>query len=65
MKKKQYNLLFKTIMKIASDGSSPKKSIPDQSRALNIDLEPSPSLGPSQKFDPGPGLGPITRLVTS
>ena len=37
-----------------SDGSSPKKLIPGQSRALNIDLEPSPSQGPSQKFDPEP-----------
>ena len=37
-----------------SDGSSPKKSIPGRSRALNIDLEPSPSPGPSQKFDPEP-----------
>ena len=32
---------------ISSDGSSPKKLIPGQSRALNIDLEPSPSSGPS------------------
>ena len=39
---------------IGSDGSSPKKSIPGRSRALNIDLEPSPSPGPSQKFDPEP-----------
>ena len=38
----------------SSDGSSPKKSIPGRSRALNIDLEPSPSPGPSQKFDPEP-----------
>ena len=37
-----------------SDGSSPKKSIPGRSRALNIDLEPSPSPGPSQMFDPAP-----------
>ena len=39
---------------LSSDGSSPKKSIPGQSRALNIDREPGPSLGPSQKFDPEP-----------
>ena len=37
-----------------SDGSSPKKSIPGQFRALNVDLEPGPGLGPSQKFDPEP-----------
>ena len=37
-----------------SDGLSPKKWIPGQSGALNIDLERSPSPGPSQKFYPEP-----------
>ena len=39
---------------LISDGSNPKRSIPGRSRALNINLEPSPSPGPLQKFDPEP-----------
>ena len=37
-----------------SDGSSPKKTSPGQARALNVELEPGPSLGPSEKVEPEP-----------
>ena len=44
-----------------SDGSSPKKSIPGQYRALNIDLELSP--GPSQNFNPEPWWASIFYYI--
>ena len=37
-----------------SDGSSPKKTSPGRARALKVELEPSPSLGPSEKVEPEP-----------
>ena len=44
------NLYFVHI----SDGSSPKKTSPGRARALKVDLEPGPSLSPSEKVKPKP-----------
>ena len=44
---------FDTFL-LSSDGSSPKKQVQGQSGDLKVELEPSPSPGPSKKFNPEP-----------
>ena len=48
-----YSLLLHMYILI-SDGSSHKKTSPGRARALRVELEPGPSLGPSEKVEPEP-----------